>query len=410
MSPRDWCIGRTAIVRILVRAAAALALLALLGPAAARGDDRDLLRTTIADPYLFILLDTSGSMNWSPKGTTCPSGDCFVPLQADDASSKFYQAKEALYEVLTDPACPRWPGLRDLQPGPARRDPEAWLYEATGNGVLLTGSTYFPAAGAREVFGNGSPWACDTGNNDHEIGCYAASPADLNDAWELTRVRRLPKGGGPSPCPAQTFYIRTAGVTYKVTYTPNGRQRLRRRHQRQGRGPQVQQRRVLEHHVGRHADRRLHAGQRLRLLGQRGHHNPDRTNPTSATTPASPSTRSPTTPAPAGTQHRHRQRQERERLQPALADRQLGPAGPAVHPRRRHPPGLEDGPQGRHPEAAGAELRRRHDGPRLPHRHLFWRRPRRRRDVPAAQGRERARSSPPARRRSALPSSVPHLV
>src|ERR1700712_15401 len=106
MSPRDWCIGRTAIVRILVRAAAALALLARVGPAA-RGDDRDLLRSTIADPYLFILLDTSGSMNWSPKGPSCPSGDCFVPLQADDASSKFYQAKEALYEVLTDPGLPK---------------------------------------------------------------------------------------------------------------------------------------------------------------------------------------------------------------------------------------------------------------------------------------------------------------
>jgi hypothetical protein len=218
MSPRDWCIGRTAFVRILVRAAAALALLALLGPAAARGDDRDLLRTTIADPYLFILLDTSGSMNWSPKGTTCPSGDCFVPLQADDKDSKFYQAKEALYEVLTDPGLPKVAlGFATYNQDQLALTQKHWLYEAAGNGVLLTGSTYFPAAGAREIFGN--VWACDTGNNDNEIGCYAASPADLNDVWELTRVQRLPKGGRTFTT-AQTFFIRTAGITYKVTYTP----------------------------------------------------------------------------------------------------------------------------------------------------------------------------------------------
>lgn len=150
MSPRDWCIGRTAFVRILARAAAALALLALLGPAAARGDDRDLLRTTIADPYLFILLDTSGSMNWSPKGTSCPSGDCFVPLQADDAGSKFYQAKEALYEVLTDPGLPKVAlGFATYNQDQLAMTQKHWLYEAAGNGVLLTGGTYFPAAGSR---------------------------------------------------------------------------------------------------------------------------------------------------------------------------------------------------------------------------------------------------------------------
>src|SRR3954466_3219604 len=99
MSPRNRWYGRTPIAR----AVCALALLALLG-AAARGDDRSLLRTSSGDPYLFILLDTSGSMNWAPKTSgTCDSGDCFVPLQADDPASKLYQAKQSLYEVLSDP-------------------------------------------------------------------------------------------------------------------------------------------------------------------------------------------------------------------------------------------------------------------------------------------------------------------
>jgi Tfp pilus tip-associated adhesin PilY1 len=222
MSPRDWWFGRTAIGRATVRAAAALAVLALLGSAAARGDDRDLLRSAIADPYLFILLDTSGSMNWSPKGDSCPTGDCFVPLQADDAGSKFYQAKQALYEVLTDNSLPKiYMGFSTYNQDQLQATQKHWLYQAQGNGVQLSSgpNVYFPAAGAQEVFG--TLWGCDTGNNNNEIGCYAAKPARLTSDWELTRALRLPKGG-PAFASAQTFYISSNSVTYKVTYTPNG--------------------------------------------------------------------------------------------------------------------------------------------------------------------------------------------
>ena len=75
--------------------AALIALLALAGNPG-RADDRDLLRTSTAKPYLFILLDTSASMNlkmgtggWTPGG-------------ADSPGSRLFQAKQALYEVLKD--------------------------------------------------------------------------------------------------------------------------------------------------------------------------------------------------------------------------------------------------------------------------------------------------------------------
>jgi hypothetical protein len=125
--------------RIAVRALA-LALLgvAVAGPSA--GDDRDLLRSSVGEPYVFVLLDTSGSMNWSPRCTQeqldrgecdllCPTGDCYAPLQADDASSKFYQAKEALYEVMQK--------VDDIHFGFATYNQDAlsvrakhWLYQA----------------------------------------------------------------------------------------------------------------------------------------------------------------------------------------------------------------------------------------------------------------------------------------
>jgi Tfp pilus tip-associated adhesin PilY1 len=215
---------RSARFRAFVHAAARvlvpLALLAL-GAGAARGDDRDLLRNSIADPYLFIILDTSGSMNWAPKNATCPTGDCFVPLQADDAQSKAYQAKQALFQVLTDGSLPKIDlGFATYNQDQLAVSQKHWLYQATTAGVpLLAPNVNFPPIGAQEVFG--TLWGCDTGNNDDEIGCYPASPANLSNTWETTRVQRLPKGG-VSYSQSVTYYIKNGTVTYKVTVAPAG--------------------------------------------------------------------------------------------------------------------------------------------------------------------------------------------
>jgi Tfp pilus tip-associated adhesin PilY1 len=72
---------------------AALATFPTCPPLAA--DDRDLLRESQDDPYVFILFDVSGSMNWQP------AGDAWAPGSADDPNSKFYQAKSGLYRVLS---------------------------------------------------------------------------------------------------------------------------------------------------------------------------------------------------------------------------------------------------------------------------------------------------------------------
>jgi hypothetical protein len=180
-----------------------------------------------AAPYVFILFDTSSSLNWGPACTQtqidagqcsflCPTGDCFVPLNGDDPASKLYQVKEGLYNVLT--------GTTGVQLGFATFNQDRlavsakhWLYQATSGGLSIPGWGSYPAVGAQEVFG--TTWACDTGNNDNEIGCYLAKPADLTDAWELARVRRLPKGGMPFN-QTVVFYVRQLPSIYKVTYTP----------------------------------------------------------------------------------------------------------------------------------------------------------------------------------------------
>lgn len=194
-----------------------------------RGDDRQLLREAVGNPYVFIVLDTSGSMNWSPRCTQaqfdagecsvlCPNGDCYTPLQADDPSSKFYQAKEALHEVLGTVDDVHF-GFATYNQDDLNLRAKHWLYEAINNGVAIPGWGNFPATGSREVFG--LAWGCDTGNNDHEIGCVASKPADLSDVWERTRVQRLPKGGLAFNQNVDVF-VRHANVTYRVRYVPNG--------------------------------------------------------------------------------------------------------------------------------------------------------------------------------------------
>lgn len=166
------------------------------------------------DPYVFILLDTSGSMNYGTNGS---AAQLHVPLQGDDPASKWFMVKQALANVL--------PGIDGVRFGFAtypnhdtlRVRNKHWLYQATGNGPWLLGWGHWPAAGAQEVFG--AAWACDQGTGDHEIGCYASTPADLPDAWEATRVRRLAKGGDLLTQGA-TVYLRNSTTVFRVQYAP----------------------------------------------------------------------------------------------------------------------------------------------------------------------------------------------
>src|SRR2546430_429223 len=77
-------------------AAAALAIvLAIAVTAPGYPDDRDLLRFSSSKPYLFIVLDTSTSMNLAIGGANAP-----VLGGGDNPNSRIYAAKQALYNVF----------------------------------------------------------------------------------------------------------------------------------------------------------------------------------------------------------------------------------------------------------------------------------------------------------------------
>ena len=91
-------------VRIMLPAL--LLALAMIGPQAVEGDDRELVRGGTRDPYLHVIFDVSGSMNWQPPdpdGSPPVPGDAWAPGYGDDPNSKMYQAKSALYTVISDP-------------------------------------------------------------------------------------------------------------------------------------------------------------------------------------------------------------------------------------------------------------------------------------------------------------------
>ena len=183
-----------------------------------------------AEPYVFILLDTSETMNRSAPctqaqfdagecGFVCATRDCSTPTAGDHSGSKIYQTRQALYEVLSNLYDVRF-GFASLNQDALSVRAKHWLYEATSPGPNLLGGIPYPAVGAREAFG--LVWSCGSGMGDSGAGCSVSAPADLPDAWELSRVRRFPKGGiGFNQ--SVSVYIRNGGTpVYRVTYQPVG--------------------------------------------------------------------------------------------------------------------------------------------------------------------------------------------
>jgi Tfp pilus tip-associated adhesin PilY1 len=217
------------------RVAATLVLLAALATLPAAGDDRQTLRNSAGNPYVFILLDTSGSMNWAPPCTAtdfangvcsplCATSDCYVPLMADDPNSKLYQAKQAITSVLQSLNSVHF-GFGTYNQDALSLRAKHYMYQATTAGPTLT-ATYgpYPAIGAQEVFGYtgaGTVWACASGTGDNLAGCGPTTPADLTQIYQANRIKFLPKGDA-NFASAQTIYVKSVGSTYRIIYTPAG--------------------------------------------------------------------------------------------------------------------------------------------------------------------------------------------
>ena len=175
----------------------------------------------------------------------CPLGDCYTSLRADDPSSKFVQARSALYEVVEGSPNVHF-GFGTYQQDKLFFRSKHWLYRVRDTDVGGTpytlpqlDGTDFLEVGAEEVFGNysqglgvpnpgenaGDGFNCVTTgiSSDHHVGCEAANPADLSDPWEVERARRIPKLGRLGTYSTEAWYRvdHDDSKIYNVTYSPS---------------------------------------------------------------------------------------------------------------------------------------------------------------------------------------------
>ncbi|MEM7351208.1 MAG: hypothetical protein AAF657_10405 [Acidobacteriota bacterium] len=195
----------------------------------------------------------------------CPLGDCYASLNGDDPSSKFYQAKEAMYEALDSVETVHF-GFGHYQQDNLRMQMKHWLYRVRTqdnadppNNVSLPVLTVpgsppethvFLEEGDEIVFGNysldstatpasgtfrapgegyGDGWDCENSvlfSIEEVIGCNSTYPADVTDEWERTRANRIPKLGFKGTYETDIWYrvnqepSVSSGTTMVVRYKP----------------------------------------------------------------------------------------------------------------------------------------------------------------------------------------------
>ena len=200
---------------------ASLLALAALAVRPGLADDRDLLRDTQDDPYVFILLDLSGSMNWQP------AGDAWAPASADDPNSKFYQAKSALFHVLQATDDIKF-GFGTFNHDDTRALQKNYVYRlAEGQATpdwVTDSDTRLNWPSVNEPITFGSPGSIDGGDNTLS-SCNNGGP-NLNQTGNpyleaRGEINRFPKLGfrGSATTTNEWFRSGVSGTTYRFTAT-----------------------------------------------------------------------------------------------------------------------------------------------------------------------------------------------
>jgi hypothetical protein len=231
-------------VRAAIAVLAALAALAAMTAPAARADDRALLHATQQNPYVMIILDTSGSMHQEVACTAtdvangfckaqCDPGDCLPRMMGDDPDSKIYVAKQSIYTIMQAHPNINF-GFAHFDQTQLRVFWKYWWYSlatAQPNGfIALDSGLNYPEVGQQELFGQPA-WSCTLGGPApfNNVGCISTQPAHLDNSWEWERARRYPKLGDQNTVTG-AYYISESSSgstpTYRVTYAPVNGQSL----------------------------------------------------------------------------------------------------------------------------------------------------------------------------------------
>jgi Tfp pilus tip-associated adhesin PilY1 len=118
-------------------------------------DDRDLLRVSSGNPYVMVLLDTTGSMNEFPE-----QAGIDALAAGDDPASKIYGAKQSLYQVMTQFNNISY-GFGTFNQDHLRVLRKDWIYQLTSAlpATWTTTTLNYPVNGQGYAFGGGSSTA-----------------------------------------------------------------------------------------------------------------------------------------------------------------------------------------------------------------------------------------------------------
>ncbi len=207
----------TAAARRLLVPLVPLVLTVGLTSPVVRADDRFLLGTTGSDPYVFILFDISGSMNWRP------GGDFWAPANGDDATSKLYNAKSALFEVLSDPdlADTRW-GFATYNQDQVQAFRKHWVYRPAVDPFWVGFGVDYPVTGEPKMFGDDCFWnpnrsQCDLDREDDDVHATCTQPFDLADPFERGQLLSFPVTGDQGDEISDEWFVNN-GTTYRVRW------------------------------------------------------------------------------------------------------------------------------------------------------------------------------------------------
>jgi hypothetical protein len=226
--------GRRRLRRLSIAPLAAAVALSLAAPAHA--DDRGLLHATQQNPYVMIILDTSGSMHQEIACTAadvasgfcsaeCDPGDCLPRMMGDDPDSKIYVAKQSIYTIMQSHPNINF-GFGHFDQTQLRQNWKYWWYSAAsvqaGGFITLDSGRQFPGPGQQELFGQ-QAWPCTLGGPApfNNVGCISTQPAHLDNSWEWERARRYPKLGDQNTADWSYYFAETSSGNppiYKVTF------------------------------------------------------------------------------------------------------------------------------------------------------------------------------------------------
>ena len=142
-------------------------LAALLTASWAGGDDTKLLRVAASKPYVYIVLDTSSSMNLSSSlRASTQDPPVWVVAGADDPGSMFHEVRSVLAEVLDTAYRSHGEfaqfGFVGFDQNHLRVRGKHWRYAALEDGIDV-GGTPDPAAGEELTCGARLPTTADPG-------------------------------------------------------------------------------------------------------------------------------------------------------------------------------------------------------------------------------------------------------